>query len=599
MTQAGNASRLDALEEVREKYRQERDKRLRPEGTAQYRAFSGIFENFDRDPYADPNLKRDPVIGTTEVAIIGAGIGGLTTAARLAQHGITDIRVIDKAGDFGGTWYWNRYPGAACDVESYIYLPMLEETGYIPIEKYSKAPEIFAQCQRIAKKFGLYEKALFQTLIKDVRWIDEDNRWEITTDRGDRLAARFVIVAGGILHKAKLPGIPGIETFKGHSFHTSRWDYGYTGGSPGQRMDKLADKRVAIIGTGATSVQVIPRLAEDAQALTVFQRTPSAVGVRGNRPTDPEWAKTLTPGWQQARMENFSHITSGQPTERDLVADGWTELFRHNPNAFGVSGTEEQLLDLDAMEAIRARIDNVIVDKATAEALKPWYNQMCKRPCFHDEYLPAFNKPNVTLVDTSGKGVERITEDAVIVDGIAYPVDCIIYASGFEVGFSPVGRLGFEVHGRDGVSLTEAWAGGPATLHGLLAKGFPNLMFFHNLQGGIAINHAHLLHELTQHAAWLIKHCVEKDIDQIEPSFEAQEAWFHLLLTKLGKQAMFFAECTPGYFNAEGRMDPAAIRSIPYFGPTMEFLQVLRDWRAEGTLAGLEVHSRQKAMAQD
>jgi cyclohexanone monooxygenase len=506
---------------------------------------------------------------------------------------VTDMRIIDRAGDFGGTWYWNRYPGAACDVESYIYMPMLEETGYVPSEKYAKAPEIFAHCQRIGDQFGLYPKALFQTVVQGVRWIESAHRWEVTTDRGDRIWARFLIVAGGILHKPKLPGIPGMETFKGKSFHTSRWDYGYTGGAPDQRMDKLADKRVALIGTGATSVQIAPQLAETAGQLLVVQRTPSGVGVRGNQPTETQWASALKPGWQKARIENFTRIVSGQPTDQDMVEDGWTEIFGKNPKAFGISTDEDQRLDLEAMEAIRARVDEIVTDPATAEALKPWYNRMCKRPCFHDEYLAAFNRPNVKLLDTAGKGVDRITEDAVVVGGVSYPVDCIIYGSGFNAGSSQMSRLGFDIIGRGGVSMTDAWAEtGPGTLHGMTARGFPNLLQIHLLQTGIAINFSHLLTELAAHAAWLIARCLQDGIEEVEPTAEAQEAWFHTLLANMGTQAMFFSQCTPGYFNAEGgggaTINPAMMRGIPFFGPTLDYLKILSDWREAGDLAGLE-----------
>jgi cyclohexanone monooxygenase len=589
MTGADDSAARAKLDAINAKYQSEREKRMRPDGSSQYRDFSSVFEDFDRDPYADPTFTRSPIIEETEVAVIGAGIGGLMAAAKLAQQGITDVRIIDKAGDFGGTWYWNRYPGAACDIESYIYMPMLEETGYVPTEKYAKAPEIFAHCQRIAKQFDLYTKALFQTLVQEVRWQDDSGRWEISTNRGDKIRARFLIIAGGILHKAKLPGIPGVETFKGKSFHTSRWDYNYTGGSPTEHMAKLANKRVAVLGTGATSVQVIPRLAEAVEQLYVLQRTPSTVGVRANRPTDSDWATSLQPGWQTERMENFTRIVAGQPAGEDLVDDGFSKIFRHNQNALAISTDEERLLDLEAMEGARARIESIVTDPATAEALKPWYNQMCKRPCFHDDYLPAFNRPNVKLLDTGGKGVERITEDSVIVDGVAYPVDCIVYGSGFETGTTYKSKLGFEIYGRGGVSMTDAWAAGPATFHGMLSRGFPNLMIFDQLQGGVAINFAHLMTELANHASWLIAHCVEHGIDEIEPSAEAQESWFHVLLGKLGAQAMFFAQCTPGYFNSEGNMDPAGIRMIPYFGPLLDFVQILRDWRTDGTLEGIEL----------
>ncbi len=579
------------LEAINAKYESERAKRLRTDGTDQYSSLEGLFEHFDRDSRADPNFTREPVIEETDAVIIGGGFSGLLTAVRLKQNGVDKIRVIDRAGDFGGTWYWSRYPGAACDVESYIYMPLLEETGYIPTEKYAKATEIFEHCQRIANQFDLYPAALFQTLVKDLRWIDEASRWEVTTDRGDRIMARFVVTAGGILHKAKLPGIPGIETFKGKSFHTGRWDFEYTGGSNTEPLTKLADKRVAIIGTGATSVQIVPRLAASASQVYVFQRTPTMVGERNNRPTDPEWVKSLKPGWQKERIENFTRIVTGQTADVDMVNDGFSAIFGQNPNAMGLATDEEKLLDVQAMDKVRQRIDAIVEDKATAELLKPWYYQMCKRPCFHDEYLQSFNQPNVKLVDTAGKGVERITEDAVVVDGVSYPVDCIIYASGYEVGASYTSRMGFEIHGRGGVSLTEAWADGAGTLHGMTARGFPNLLNIHTMQSGIAINFLHILGELAIHAAWLISRCVHDGVREIEPSAEAQEAWFFTLLGNLGNQPQFFAACTPAYQNGEGKMDvtPATIKAIPFFGPTLDFVKILEDWRAAGTLEGLEV----------
>ena len=579
------------LEAINAKYESERAKRLRADGTDQYSSLEGLFEHFDRDPRADPNFTRDPVIEETDAVIVGGGFSGLLTAVRLKQNGVDKLRVIDRAGDFGGTWYWSRYPGAACDVESYIYMPLLEETGYIPTEKYAKATEIFEHCQRIANQFDLYPAALFQTLVKDLRWIEDASRWEVTTNRGDRIMARFVVTAGGILHKAKLPGIPGIETFKGKSFHTGRWDFDYTGGSNTEPLTKLADKRVAIIGTGATSVQIVPRLAASASQVYVFQRTPTMVGERNNRPTDPEWVKSLKPGWQKERIENFTRIVTGQTADVDMVNDGFSAIFGQNPNAMGLATDEEKLLDVQAMDIVRQRIDAIVQDKATAEALKPWYYQMCKRPCFHDEYLQSFNQPNVKLVDTAGKGVERITEDAVVVDGVSYPVDCIIYASGYEVGASYTSRMGFDIHGRGGVSLTDAWADGAGTLHGMTARGFPNLLNIHTMQSGIAINFVHILSELAIHAAWLISRCVNDGIAEIEPAAEAQEAWFMTLLGNLGTQPQFFAACTPAYQNGEGKMDvtPATIKSIPFFGPTLDFVKILEDWRAAGALEGLEV----------
>ncbi len=578
-------------EALREKYRIERDKRLRADGPSQYLDPGAVFRDFDADPYVAPGFSRSAIAEETDVVVVGGGFGGLLTGARLRQQGVEDFRIIDRAGDFGGTWYWNRYPGAACDIESYIYLPLLEETGYIPTEKYAKAAEIFAYCQQLGRHFGLYDRALFQTQVTEVRWDEGRARWLVRTNYDDVLAARFLVIAGGIMHKAKLPGIPGIETFKGHSFHTSRWDYHYTGGSPTKPMDRLKDKRVGIIGTGATAVQAVPNLARDAEQLYVFQRTPSGVGERNNRPTDPEWVKSLQPGWQQRRIDNFEALVSGQPADEDLVNDGWTQI-SGGVNFEGGAADDDQyeLNDFARMEAIRARIDAIVQDPVTAEALKPWYNTMCKRPCFHDEYLQSFNRPNVTLVDTDGRGVERITERSVVVNGIEYPVDCLIYASGFEVSTGYTRRLGFELYGKDGLSLTDAWKDGASTLHGMYTMGFPNLIMSSLIQGGTGVNVVPILDQVAIQTAYTIKHVIDLGARTFEPTEQAQDNWFGVLLTHLTGSAKFSTECTPGFYNNEGSIgDPKMARNAPYAGGTMSYFEELTKWREKDQLEGLEI----------
>ncbi|WP_197041171.1 flavin-containing monooxygenase [Chondromyces apiculatus] len=590
-------------EALKEKYRVEREKRLRADGSTQYVDLSGVYADFDRDPYVEPGFTRPALTEDIDVLIVGGGFGGMLAAVRLRQAGVHSFRLVEKGGDFGGTWYWNRYPGAACDVESYIYMPLLEETGYIPTEKYAKAPEIFTHCQRIGRQFRLYEAALFQTRVEGMDWDEDTRRWNITTDRGDKLAARFVIIAGGVLHKAKLPGIPGIETFKGHSFHTSRWDYAYTGGNSSGHLSKLADKRVGIIGTGATAVQAIPHLGASARQLYVFQRTPSSIGARNNQPTPETWAKELQPGWQRDRVHNFSSIVSGQPQNIDMVGDGWTYIFQDEAlrRARTPEEAEElrQLADYRKMEEIRARVNTIVKDQATAEALKPYYNQLCKRPCFHDEYLDTFNRPNVQLVDTEGKGVERITPTGVVVNGKEYPVDCLIFASGFEVSTEYTRRLGFDIHGRGGRSLRESWADGASTLHGMTTRGFPNLLLISTTQSGWAINLVHVLDELSQHAAYIIDRCVKKGIEVIEPTPQAQEQWWQVILGSMRRSGGFGGpDCTPGYYNNEGSgITPAMIRMAGFGGGTLGFIEILRNWRKNDALEGLEVTPGEKPPA--
>ncbi len=356
--------------------------------------------------------------------------------------------------------------------QDYVYLPLLEETGYIPKEKYSFAPEIFAHAQRIGKHFNLYQRACFQTQVKEARWDDKVGRWTVITDRGDEFKARFVIMSSGPLNRPKLPAIPGIEKFKGHTFHTSRWDYEYTGGDTTGGLHKLADKRVGIIGTGATAIQCVSHLGEHAKQLYVFQRTPSSVDERGNKPTDPEWVRTLSGGWQAYRNRNFCSLMSGVPVEEDLVGGKWTSLFKNLARLLAKSADSElsgeqmalmsEIADYQKMNEIRDRVSTIVRDPATAAALKPWYGQWCKRPTFNDEYLPTFNRRSVKLVDTKGKGVDRVTENAVVVEGVEYPVDCLIFATGFEVGTAYTRRSEFEVFGRNGKSLTDYWANGHA-----------------------------------------------------------------------------------------------------------------------------------------
>ena len=579
-----------SLEEAREKYRIEREKRLRADGIRQYKELKGDYEEFDRDPYVEPGFTRDAVIEDVDVVIVGGGFGGMIEAANLTKAGITNFRIVEKAGDFGGTWYWNRYPNAACDVESYVYLPLLEDTGYMPTEKYAKAPEIFAYCQLLGRTFDMYRGALFQTEVEDMRWDESKKRWNVMTSRSDVLSAKFIVIAGGVLHKAKLPGIPGIETYAGRAFHTSRWDYSFTGGSSQTLMEKLADKRVGIVGTGATAVQVVPKLGEAAKELFVFQRTAACVGVRNNKPTDPEWFKSLKPGWQAERTRNFTQAVTGAQPAVDMIDDEWTKMNWVDTRKLPENDDEAlelERIDFENMERVRQRIADVITDPAMAELMMPWYSQSCKRPCFHDEYLPAFNRPNVHLVDTDGKGVNEINERGVIVNGVEYPVDLLIFASGFEVTTTYTHRLGFDPKGRNGVSLSEAWAEGPATLHGVLSNGFPNMFMISTVQGAQATNFVHSITETAQHVAFLIEQCVKGNIATIEPETAAQENWFETLFAQLWGIARYNATCTPGYLNSEGGGDMRSARAIAWMTSVLGFAEYVENWRQQGDLAGL------------
>jgi cation diffusion facilitator CzcD-associated flavoprotein CzcO len=582
-----------------EKYRLERDKRLRPEGNAQYVRAATHFPQMLGDPYT-PRKERAPVTDHVRFAMVGAGFAGLCTGARLAQAGITDFRLIDAGGDVGGTWYWNRYPGAQCDTASIIYMPLLEETGHIPTEKYAHAPEIQGQAKKIAQTFNLYEKALFHTEVKACSWDEARQVWVIETDRGDNFTADFVGIGTGPLNVPKLPGIAGIESFKGHQFHTSRWDYAYTGGSAeGAPMDKLAGKRVAIIGTGATAVQCVPHLARDAGQLFVFQRTPSSVDVRANEPIDAEWFKSIaTPGWQTRWLENFAGNVGMGGASEDWVKDGWTDLSRRirsrvmslPPSEWNPVNMMKawEMADHEKMEEIRTRAVTVVEDRKTGEALQAWYRQLCKRPCFHDAYLQAFNRPSVTLVDTDGQGVSRIDETGIWVGDAHYEVDCIIHSTGFEVGTPTEQRAGFDPVGKNGQKLSEAWEAGMRTLHGLNSAGFPNLFLVQFAQAAnFVVNVPHNWMETGTSIAAIVRHMTDHGLKTLEPDAQAQEEWVKLLLNNPGMMTNS-PDCTPGYYNNEGQpMDDRAKYAVGYPAGPNAFFSYMKGWRSDGAFKGL------------
>jgi cyclohexanone monooxygenase len=582
------------------RYEQERDKRLRTDGIDQYVEVKGELAHYVDDPYVEGRLERAPLRDEVDVLIVGGGFAGLMAAARLREAGIEKLRIIETAGDFGGTWYWNRYPGAQCDIESYIYMPLLEELGYIPTEKYAHGPEILAHAQRIGRHFRLYEATCFQTNVAGLEWDEASHRWTVRTDRDDAFRARFVILANGPLNRPKLPGIPGVADFEGHSFHTSRWDYAYTGGDTTGGLERLADKRVGVIGTGATAIQCIPHLGASARELYVFQRTPSAVDARGNRPTDPAFAESLEPGWQYRRMENFTNIVGGGFEPEDMVGDGWTAVFR-----ILMAGLQEadlskitpeqialnvEIADMTKMEEIRNRIASIVSDPETAEALKPWYRQFCKRPCFHDDYLPTFNRPNVHLVDTNGKGVERITKTGVVANGREIELDCLVFATGFEVGTSFWRRAGYDLVGRDGLKLSQKWKGGVETFHGFHTRGFPNCFFMMGLQSGLTPNIPHALNEQALYLTHVIGHALEGGFETVEASEQAERDWVRHFRETPSNNGDFFESCTPGYYNNEGKPGEGDGWLAGFYpeGFTALF-QLYQAWRKAGKLEGLEL----------
>jgi cation diffusion facilitator CzcD-associated flavoprotein CzcO len=587
------------LDAIRLKYREERDVRLREDGAQQYQDVSGKYAHFDTDPYV-PYVEREPLTDLVDVVVIGGGWSGMMAAVKLKQAGVDKVRVVEKGGDFGGVWYWNRYPGAQCDIESYIYTPLLDDTGYMPTEKYIFQPELFAYAQSIGRDFDLYKDAVFSTELTEVAWNDDEKVWVLKTNRGDHMRATYVVMTSGVLDRPKLPGIPGIDDFKGHIFHTSRWDYAYTGGDTNGNLTGLADKKVGILGTGATAIQSIPHLGASAGELFVFQRTPSVVLERNNRPTDPEWAATLEPGWYNKRQNNFNVIVTGGHQDYDDVDDMWTYICS-KVTAFGYSeppegmsaqdwALEQEVRDAQLMAEVRGRVERTVHDPATAESLKPWYRLLCKRPAFHDTYLPTFNRPNVHLVDTHGRGVERATAKGLVVEGKEYELDCLILATGFDTGSSATKRAGYDVIGRNGVKMSDKFSQGYRTFHGFYSNGFPNLFIMGITQKGGTPNVPHSMRVQADHIAWVVSKIRSKGENLFEANLDAEQTWDALIREPMMQPVAFLTDCTPGYFNNEGKpYDPNSIRFGGFAGGPVAYFKILDDWKDAGELEGLTV----------
>ncbi len=522
---------------IKQKFAEERDLRLRyrPEGTAQYTSdLTGSLAKYEIDPYGGEITPREPLNDSVECLFIGGGFSALLTSARLREYGVESIRIVERGADVGGTWYWNRYPGAACDVVAYDYLPLLDEMDYVPTRHYAPGPEIFAHCQAIARKYNLYELAIFQTTVISTVWDETEEMWHITTDRGDYLKAKFVICANGTLSKPKLSKIKGMESFKGHSFHTSRWDYNYTKAD----LSGLADKVVGIIGTGATAVQAIPRLGAAAKELYVFQRTPSSIDIKDDWLTDPNWARQLRRGWQAQRRELARmepQLTEEQQAGQAAVAR--EEKIRRQENA-----------NIDYMMRIHKRIDEIVKDKETAEALKPWYMFMCKRPCFDNDYLPTFNRPEVHLINTRGKGITEITEKGPVFEGKQYELDVLIYATGFEVQKTGIYN---QIKGEYGLDLNDKYREGIRTLVGIHSQGYPNLFIMGGYQASFQFNLTDMLQAQGDHIAACIDYVRRNGYQSIDATLEAEKWWVQEVIENRGKTTRN-QDCTPGYYNFEG-----------------------------------------------
>ena len=591
---------MEKLNNVRAKYRAEKLKREQ-NTLSDYSSRLSESDKFIQlwgDPNADLDYSREPVSKQVDAVIIGGGIGGLGMAVRLREIGLSELCIVEKGADFGGTWYWNNYPGAQCDIDASIYLPFLEEMNYVPKNKYAHVSEISEHLRAIAKKYDLYEGALLQTVVEQLIWSEEELMWSAHTDRGYVVKAKYAISCTSVMDTPKIPNIPGVSDFKGAKFHTSRWDYDFTGGDSHGNLHNLNDKKVAVVGTGCTALQCVPHVAEAAEHLYVVQRTPSTVSERGNHPIDPDWDVAKKPGWQKERMANFAAMTVGSPVDEDLIGDKWTHIFRNvvsfiSSKSFEGASPEEmaasaEMADFEMMEEIRERVDIVVEDKDVAESLKPYYRVFCKRPGFSDNYLPVFNRDNVTLLDTDGQGIEKFTETGIVVQGQEYQIDGVVFATGFDVSGSAFKQSGLDIIGRDGLHLAAKWQEQITTMHGYCTHGFPNLFFIGSSQTGVIPNFWHMAEEQTAHVAHVVKRCESEDVAAVEPTRQAELEWLAELQAHSGSSAAFYADCTPSYFNNEG--DTQRVNHLldgNYGGGAEKFFGMLQSWRDDGTMPGM------------
>ncbi|GAB1258553.1 NAD(P)/FAD-dependent oxidoreductase [Aurantivibrio plasticivorans] len=529
------------------------------EGAADYVRAEGDLARFVEDVHSGDPVPRDALDDECEIMVVGAGFSGLMLWHKLQSEGFTDVRICEKGGDVGGTWYWNRYPGIACDVEAYSYLPLLEEMDYIPSMKFASGYEIYSYCQKIAEKFKFYDRCLFHTVVEKTQWDEEKKRWRIETNRGDVMHARHLILANGILTTPKLARIEGMDTFKGHAFHTSAWNY---------NVD-LAGKDVGVIGTGATAVQLVPELAKVAKSVTVFQRTPSTVDVRDQRETTPEeveeWSKD--PHWARDRRARFSKITTGRTALQgndDYLSGKVSEIKK--PKKHVAELTKEEIVQKQLqgnyrlMEQIRGRVDSVVKDPKTAEILKPYYTYGCKRPTFHDEYLPAFNLPQVKLVDVAPHGVSRINERGVVHGDTEYPLDIIAYATGFQWMASAT----FEnIYDAKGQSLMDKWrTGGTRTFLGVHSHGFPNLFIMAGPQGGGGkFNFTETCDEHGDYIVWLLKTLRDRGVKTVDVTTDIENDYASHCRTA-DEASRPLRDCA-SYYNGEGHAEPGA---LAYYG---------------------------------
>ena len=466
-----------------------------------------------------------------DAVVVGAGFAGLYAHHRLRKLGLT-IQGYEAAADVGGTWWWNRYPGARCDVESmdysYSFSPELEQV-WTWSERYATQPEILRYVNHVADRFDLRRDIQFETRVTAATWDESARRWHVVTDRGDRVTAQFCIMATGCLSAAKQPEVDGIDTFRGPIFHTGRW--------PHEGVD-FSGQRVGVVGTGSSGIQSIPVIADQAAHLTVFQRTPNFTMPAKNAPLDPEAVKARKARareHRQAMRESRAGVVVPVPEDSALGVDDEARAARfeqawNSGTLYGmVASFNDLLVDRDANETaaeyVRARIREVVEDPEVAQRLSPRNHPFgTKRPCLDTGYYATYNRDDVTLVDVRSTPIVAITPTGIRTTTAEYALDAIVFATGFDAMTGPL--LGPDIRGVAGTTLRDKWAAGPRTYLGIATAGFPN--FFIVTGPGSPSVLVNMLVAIEQHVDW-ITDCIEylraRHVASIDATVEAEDAW--------------------------------------------------------------------------
>ena len=468
-----------------------------------------------------------------DAVVIGAGFAGLGMLRKLREEHGMSVQAYETGDGVGGTWYWNRYPGARCDSESYMYCfsfskEMLQDWNWSG--KYPEQPEILSYLNHVADRFDLRRNIQFNTRVTSARFLEDANLWEVETDQGDRVTSQFLITGIGCISSGNVPDIKGLDSFQGEQYHTGSW--------PQEEVD-FAGKRVAVIGTGSSGIQSIPVIARQAEHLTVFQRTPQYTIPARHGTIDRKFLeKTVKPNYDDL-MERARWSTGGFPMDRDersaleisaterleIYEASWAEGgIRFLSTSFKDVSTDRRANDTMA-EFIRKKIREMVQDPETAEKLMPTDHPFgSKRPLIDTDYFETYNRENVELVDIRHSPIQEITPRGIRTDDQEFEFDTIVFATGFDAMTGTFFKM--DIRGRDGLPLKEKWSEGPKTYLGLQTAGFPN-MFMITGPGSPSVL-SNMPVSIEQHIDWiadLLQHMREHDIKSVEAEADAEKAW--------------------------------------------------------------------------